>query len=115
MSALLATRRLVVTGLIFGLASLPSSLAATPIMHRIVIAKMAFGDSPPNIRAGDTIEWVNEDLFLHSVTAADKSFDIDIQPNKSARFVVRAAGIIRYSCKYHPGMQAQLIVGDSRQ
>ena len=83
--------------------------AAGPV-HRIIIAKMAFAPSPPDLHAGDIVEWMNQDIFVHSATAADGSFDIDVQPNKTARVVIRKAGTINYSCKYHPGMQSTLIV-----
>ena len=100
-----------VTGLTIALALLPaSSSAKEPIVHRIVIGKMAFGPSPPGLHVGDTIEWVNEDIFLHSVTADDMSFDVDIAPKATARIVLKKAGTIKYVCKYHPSMQAQLVV-----
>src|SRR5690348_8881715 len=88
-----------VTGLAISMAFVPGlSSAKEPVTHRIVIAKMAFGPSPPGLHAGDTVEWVNEDIFLHSVTAEDKSFDVDIAPKATARVVVKNAGTIRYVC-----------------
>lgn len=83
---------------------------AAPAVHRVVIAKMAFGPSPAGLKSGDTVEWVNDDIFVHSATAADGSFDVDIQPHATARVVIRNAGEIRYRCKYHPGMQGVLVV-----
>ena len=100
-----------VTGLAIAMAFLPGlSSAKEPAVHRIVIGKMAFGPSPPGLHPGDTVEWVNEDIFLHSITAEDKSFDIDIAPKATVRIVVKNAGTRRYICKYHPSMQAQLVV-----
>ena len=100
-----------VTGLAIAMAFLPGlSSAKEPAVYRIVIGKMAFGPSPPVLHPGDTVEWVNEDIFLHSVTAEDKSFDLDIAPKATVRFVVRTAGTIHYVCKYHPGMHAQLVI-----
>jgi plastocyanin len=90
----------------------PSAEAAGAV-HRVVIAKMAFAPSPPDLHAGDIVEWVNQDIFVHSATAADGSFDIDVQPNKTARVVIRKAGTINYSCKYHPGMQSTLVVSSN--
>lgn len=90
--------------------SVMEPLAAAPATYTIAINKMAFGPAPAGIHVGDRIEWVNEDIFLHSVTADDKSFDIDIAPAARTAIVVRNAGTIRYICKYHPGMKGQLIV-----
>jgi len=83
---------------------------AAPAAKQILIRQLAFGESPAGIHVGDTIEWVNKDIFVHSATADDKSFDVDIQPNGVGRFVVRKTGMIRYICKYHPGMTGTLVV-----
>lgn len=83
---------------------------AAPKIHTIVMNKMAYGAAPAGIRAGDVILWVNKDLFRHTATARDKSFDVDLAAGKSARMVVRKPGMISYFCRYHPGMKGQLAV-----
>ena len=88
----------------------PLAAAPTPHVYRITIKDLAFGPAPAGIRLNDTVEWVNDDILLHSVTAQDKSFDVDVAPGKRVRIVMKQSGIIRYFCKYHPGMQAQLTV-----
>ena len=90
----------------------PTAKAAETV-HRVVIAKMAFAPSPPDLHAGDIVEWVNQDIFVHSATAEDGSFDIDVQPNKTVRVVIRNAGTIKYTCKYHPGMKSTLVVASN--
>jgi plastocyanin len=79
-------------------------------VHRIVIANLAFGSSPADIHVGDTIEWVNRDIFRHTATASGKSFDLDIPPDASASFVPRRPGTFDYICTYHPGMKGRLVV-----
>ena len=74
----------------------------------------AFGKAPEVIHVGDTVEWENKDIFVHSATADDKSFDVDMQPNRTARVVMRRAGTIHYICKYHPGMTSGLVVTPAR-
>jgi plastocyanin len=78
--------------------------------HTIIIDKMAFGAAPTNLHVGDTIIWVNRDLFQHSATAGDRSFNVDIAPGKSARIVLARAGIISFHCAYHPGMKGTLVI-----
>lgn len=92
----------------FGAAAL--SLAAAPKVHTVVMDKMKFGAVPKGIRAGDTILWVNRDIFRHTATARDGSFAIDLPAGKSGRTVVKRAGTIPFYCKYHPGMKGQLAV-----
>jgi plastocyanin len=86
--------------------------AAAPAVHRITISKMAFGTAPPGIHQGDTVEWVNEDIFLHSVTADDKSFDVDVAPKARVSIVMKHPGVIHYICKYHPTMKGELVVAN---
>ena len=88
---------------------MPPALAA-PRTHTVVIDKMKFGAVPANLRAGDRILWVNKDMFRHTATAKDKSFDVDLQPGASGVSVVRKAGAISVICRYHPGMRAMLKV-----
>lgn len=71
---------------------------------------MAFGPVPADLRVGDTIEWVNNDIFLHSATARDKSFDVDLKPKAHVRIVLKKAGRIAFYCRYHPGMTGILVV-----
>lgn len=78
--------------------------------YTIVIDKMQFGAVPAGLRVGDSILWVNRDLFRHTATAADRSFDIDLPPGKSAKTTLRKPGTIAVSCKFHPGMKARLIL-----
>ena len=71
---------------------------------------MAFGPAPTSLRVGDAIEWVNNDIFLHSATAKDKSFDVELKPKAHVRMVVNAAGTVAFFCRYHPGMTGRLVV-----
>ena len=84
--------------------------AAAPRTHVVVIDKMKFGAVPASIRAGDVILWDNRDLFRHTATAKDGSFNIDLPPKAKGKTVIRKAGAIPFICKYHPGMRGVLKV-----
>ena len=90
--------------------ALPSHADAAPKVHTVVIDKMVFGPAPTAVRAGDVVVWVNKDLFRHTATARDKSFDVDLAPGKSARMVVKKTGVVSYFCRYHPGMTGRMVV-----
>ena len=81
----------------------------TPRVHVIVLDKMAFGPMPAGVRAGDIIEWVNHDIFEHSATARDGSFDVDLKPGATVRMTA-SSGSFAFFCKFHPTMQATLVV-----
>lgn len=78
--------------------------------YTIIIDKMAFGPVPAGLRAGDTIKWVNRDLFRHTATARDRSFDVDLAPGSSASTTLKRPGRIGFFCKFHPGMKGVLAV-----
>ena len=94
--------------LVAALAGAPAPAEAAEIV--VTIEKLVF--SPVDITAlpGDTIRWVNKDLFRHTATARDKSFNLDLPPSASAAMVVKRAGAIPFYCIYHPGMKGQLVV-----
>ena len=84
--------------------------SAAPRTYTVVIDKMKFGATPTGLHAGDRIVWVNKDMFQHTATAKDKSFDLDLKPGASGTTVVRKAGAISVVCRYHPGMRAMVKV-----
>lgn len=71
--------------------------------HDIIIAQMQFGTVPP-LHVGDVITWHNDDIFRHSVTARDKSFDIDLPPKSQKGMTVKQAGKVDFYCRFHPTM-----------
>ena len=83
---------------------------AAPRTHTVVIDAMKFGPMPAGVRPGDRIVWINKDLFRHTATAKDGSFNVDLMPGAQAASVVRKAGAIPIFCRYHPGMRTVLKV-----
>jgi plastocyanin len=87
-----------------------SPAAAKPQTYVVTIKDMKFGALPAGLHVGDRIVWNNQDIFRHSATAQDKSFDLDLPAGKAATLVLRKAGDIAFVCKYHPGMKGTLKV-----
>ena len=104
---------IMLAGLLLAIAgTTPATGTAAPQaqrVHVIVLDKMAFGPMPTGVRAGDIIKWVNRDIFEHSATARDGSFDIDLKPGATVRTTVKG-GTVTFFCKFHPTMQATLVV-----
>jgi plastocyanin len=86
------------------LLSVPPAEAA-PQNHVVVIDKMKFGPVPTGVKAGDTILWINRDMFRHTATAMNGAFNIDLPAGAKGKTVVRKSGAISFLCKYHPGMR----------
>jgi plastocyanin len=97
------------------LAAVPvtGALAAKPKaaqVYTVAIQQMKFSAPPAAIRVGDTIEWVNNDIFEHTATASDKSFDVDLKPKVHLWTTFHQAGTYAFACRFHPGMTGKLVV-----
>ncbi|MBI2253931.1 MAG: hypothetical protein HYU58_04860 [Proteobacteria bacterium] len=94
-------------------AILPPPLAwAAGRRQEIILARMTFGPAPKGLQVGDTIVWINRDLFRHTATARDFSFDVDLPPNAEASVVLAHAGMVAVYCRFHPGMNLQLEISE---
>jgi plastocyanin len=83
--------------------------AAAPRSYTIVVDKMKFAPVPTGLKVGDTILWVNRDMFRHSATAKG-AFDIDLPAGKVVKVRMKRDGTFAFICKYHPGMKGVLKV-----
>ena len=81
-----------------------------PRRHTVTIDATSYSPRTVTANVGDTITWVNEDLFPHTVTARDGRFDSgDIAVGASWTYTVEADGALAYYCTYHPTMQGTLL------
>ena len=83
--------------------ALAAAAPAAATVYTVTIANMAFGPTPANVKVGDTIQWINADIFEHSATAKDGSFDLRLPPKARARTVLKRAGPVAFYCRFHPG------------
>lgn len=90
--------------------ALAKAKVTTLVVYTVTLNQMKFGLLPATIHVGDAIEWANNDIFLHSATAKDKSFDVELKPKAHVRTTFRHAGTFPFTCRYHPGMVGTLIV-----
>lgn len=99
---------LIALGLSCWFAAAPGALAAD---HRVVIDAMAFSPKVLAVRPGDTITWVNKDMFVHNVTAAAAGIKSgDLKPGQSWRHTVRKGETFDYLCTLHPVMTGRVEV-----
>jgi plastocyanin len=113
-----ADRRLVLAAGLALAAGLPVAAAprasapggAAPA-RSVVIENMQFTPATLQVRRGDRIVWINQDLVPHTVTARDGSFDSHaIAPGATWSLVAAKTGAVDYACLYHPTMVAHLVV-----
>lgn len=98
--------------LIYPISGFPQSVqSSASAENTVVIKQMRFNPPDRHVSAGTVIEWKNEDIFSHTVTADDGSFDSGlIAPGQSWKMRVTDAGTFRYHCRPHPNMTASLVV-----
>jgi len=102
------SRHIVLASLAVLLAIVSASAQGATI--EITIENLVF--SPANAKAavGDTILWVNKDVFAHTATARNGDWDVAQPPKKTVPLVLKKAGTIDYYCRYHPNMKGTLTV-----
>jgi plastocyanin len=75
---------------------------------QIVMENLEISPAEVSAKVGDTIEWINKDVFTHTATANNGDFDVNLPAKKSATFVVKKDGTVDYYCRFHPNMKATL-------
>jgi plastocyanin len=101
------------TGTLASVTTLAQRATAPSKVVAVSIEGMQYSPAVVSVERGQTVEWINKDLFPHTVTA-DGAFDSgDIAADAKWSFVPRTAGEFAYRCKLHPTMKARLIVRDA--
>jgi plastocyanin len=80
---------------------------AAAATHVVLIDQMKYGPVPA-LKVGDTVLFVNKDIFRHSVTASNNSFSLDLMPGARGGLRINSAGKAVFYCKYHPGMRGTM-------
>ena len=77
---------------------------------QISIENLVFAPAEATAKVGDTIEWINNDVFAHTATARNGDFDVTIPPKKTVTLVLKKGGAVDYYCRFHPNMKAVLTI-----
>ncbi|MGE5159752.1 MAG: cupredoxin domain-containing protein [Gemmatimonas sp.] len=77
---------------------------------QITMQNLEISPAVASAKVGDTVEWINKDILVHTATARNGDFDVVLQPKKTASVVLKKAGTVDYYCRYHPNMKATLKV-----
>jgi len=96
-------RLMLITG---GVAAVLAATAAAAATHTVTIEGFAFKPQTLEVKAGDTVLWVNRDILPHTATASANAFDSKtIDPGGRWTWTARAAGQYAYECALHPNMK----------
>jgi plastocyanin len=86
------------------------SISADAATIQISMENLVISPAEASAKVGDTIEWINKDIFAHTATARNGDWDVTMAPKKTATSVLKKAGTIEYYCRFHPNMKATLTV-----
>ncbi len=91
----------------------PAASATTAPAAAVVVHMKGYVFTPASvtIKAGDTVQFLNDDTTAHTATADDKSWDsgnLDIGATFSHTFTT--AGTVTYVCAYHGFMRGTIVV-----
>jgi len=89
---------------------LRTSVSAQAETIQITMENLVFSPAEVSAKIGDTIEWINKDIFAHTATARNGDWDVTMPPQKTVTLVLKKAGSIDYYCRFHPNMKATLTV-----
>ena len=90
--------------------TLAMAVSADAATVQITMENLVISPAEASAKVGDTIEWINKDVFAHTATARNGDCDVMMPPNKTVTLVVKKAGTVEYYCRYHPNMKAVLTI-----
>lgn len=83
---------------------------------QVIMKNFQYQPAQLNVKPGDTVTFRNDDIYDHTVTADDGSFNSGLIPGgKTWTLKITQPGTIAYHCTPHPNMKAQLIAGGNAQ
>ena len=95
----------IVTALMLG-----ASVSAHAATIQITMENLVISPAEASAKVGDTIEWINKDIFVHTATARNGDWDVTMPSKKTVTSVLNKAGTVEYYCRFHPNMKAVLNV-----
>jgi plastocyanin len=101
-------RQLLFTGGVALLAMRVPARAHDGTVH-VTIDGLAFQPAEIDVRAGQTIEWINKDPFAHTATVRG-GWEVMIPPGEVATRVAQAGDTVDYYCRFHPNMKARITI-----
>jgi plastocyanin len=90
--------------------TLAMSVSAHAATIQITMENLVIAPAETSAKVGDTIEWINKDIFVHTATARNGDWDVTMPPKKTVTLVLKKAGTVEYYCRFHPNMKATLVI-----
>ena len=92
-----------------------AACGARPTTHTVTIEATRFDPAVLTINAGDTVLWINKDMFPHTATAQGPFDSGVIQPANSWQHTFTEPGAIDYICTLHTTMKGRVNIGNAER
>ena len=97
--------------MLWGIATVNPSTAATPDPTRIVVKDFMFAPNSLTVKAGSTVTWANMDDEPHTVVSDTGTFRSGaMDTNESFSFKFDKPGTYHFTCSIHPRMVGTVVV-----
>ena len=86
------------------------AFANAAVVH-VEVRDIAFVPAAVSVHTGDVVEWTNRDFVVHTATARNGAWDVNLPVGKTGRITLTRTGVIDYYCRVHPNMTGKIEVG----
>lgn len=96
-----------------GLVAVPASTstaATAALAAKVRVVDNDFRPATVTVPVGNAVGWLNRGNSAHTVTFDDGAFDVTLSSGESARRRFNAPGTYHYVCKFHFGMDGEVVV-----
>ncbi len=77
----------------------------------IRIVDACFTPTILHVKPGETVTWVNDDKFVHNITANGWGHFDNLQPLERYAATFDQSGLYPFACTLHPGMSGVIVAG----
>lgn len=79
-------------------------------VHQVVVENFKFSPDNLDVKAGDSVEWVNKDSAAHTVSIPALNVDQKLPAGGTVTQKFTDKGDYGYHCTFHPSMQGTVTV-----
>jgi plastocyanin len=92
----------------------PGTRMKTSSRPAVTVDRCAFLQTVTYVDPGETVRWVNEDVYPHTVTGAAEAWGDDemLDRGDEVSYAFENEGVYPYYCALHPTMVGAVVVGD---
>lgn len=76
----------------------------------VQVKGLAFVPAHVSAHVGDTVEWTNDDFVVHTATARNGAWDVQLASHGNGHTELKIPGEVEYYCRFHPNMKGTISI-----